>query len=105
VRRVQAPGFVNTAWGSEMPWYIKWLVRAIQPLGRSLYDCGEAMCVPLFSGGSGFVLVNSDGGGPVSVTSLHSDEAVDFMRGHTLEVLRGRGIGTVAAAASSEALK
>jgi hypothetical protein len=89
---------VNTSWGREMPWYVKWLVRAIQPLGRSLYDCGEAMCVPLFAPGSGFVLVNKDGGGPVSVTSLHNDEAVEFMRGHTLEVLQARGIGGVAAA-------
>ena len=27
-------GFVNTNWGTEMPWYIRFAVRAIQPLGR-----------------------------------------------------------------------
>ena len=25
-----APGFVNTNWGTEMPWYIRWPVRAMQ---------------------------------------------------------------------------
>ena len=38
-----APGFVNTNWGSEMPWYLKGLVRTIQPFGRSLESCGQIL--------------------------------------------------------------
>ena len=39
-----APGFVNTNWGTEMPWYLRGIVRALQPLlGRSLESCGEIL--------------------------------------------------------------
>ena len=38
-----APGFVNTNWGTEMPWYLRGIVRALQPFGRSLESCGEAL--------------------------------------------------------------
>jgi hypothetical protein len=41
-----APGFVSTRWGSEMPWLLRSMIRAIQPLGRSLRDSGEFTLAP-----------------------------------------------------------
>ena len=38
-----APGSVNTSWGTEMPWYLRGLVRMVQPLGRDLETCGEIL--------------------------------------------------------------
>ncbi len=80
------------------------LVRAIQPLGRSIHDCGEAMCVPLLSAeepvpGAGVVLVNKDGGGPVATTALHTPAARDALWAHTHEVFRRLGVAPIAAAA------
>ena len=45
-----APGFVNTAWGTEMPWAVRMLLRALKPFGKSAADCAEYMCVPLLQG-------------------------------------------------------
>lgn len=42
-----APGFVRTRWGTEMPWYIKGLVRAVALFATSPEDCAEYMCVPI----------------------------------------------------------
>jgi hypothetical protein len=38
-----APGFVNTNWGTEMPSVLRWAIRALQNLGKSKEECGEAM--------------------------------------------------------------
>lgn len=39
-----APGFVNTNWGTEMPWIVRAALRPIQRLfGKSLEDCGETL--------------------------------------------------------------
>jgi NAD(P)-dependent dehydrogenase (short-subunit alcohol dehydrogenase family) len=39
-----APGMVNTNWGSEFPWYLRAVVRCLQPLvGRSLEESGELL--------------------------------------------------------------
>lgn len=37
------PGFVATSWGTEMPWLVKRLVRALQRFGRSKEDAGESL--------------------------------------------------------------
>ena len=70
-----APGFVNTAWGTEMPWAVRMLVRAIQPLGRSPADCAEAMLSPLLTRaegreGGGCALIGAQGK-PAQKTSAH----------------------------------
>jgi NAD(P)-dependent dehydrogenase (short-subunit alcohol dehydrogenase family) len=39
-----APGFVSSNWGTEMPWAVRMLVRAIQPFGTSIRDIGYVMC-------------------------------------------------------------
>ena len=48
-----APGFVNTRWGVEMPWFVRALVRAIQPLGRSPEACAEALLAPVAARAAG----------------------------------------------------
>ena len=89
----QAPGFVSTNWGTEMPWIVRGLLSLVRPFGRSLADCGEAMCVPLFSPGAGLVLVNKDGSSEgVTVTPEHTAEAREVVWRHTLEVLGRNGI-------------
>lgn len=107
-----APGIVATRWGSEMPWWLRWLVRALIAAGRSKEDCAEYMCSALLGkwpsgaaagaaeagrsgGGSGaesgeavgqgFYLMRPDGG-PAKQTPQHA-EALAFVRAHTAEVM------------------
>lgn len=87
-----APGFVNTNWGTEMPWGIRMLVRAIQPLGSSIQTCADNMLrniihpnVTNTQTGS-FFLWNAKGR-PTSKTKLHTDEAVSAVWGATEQVL------------------
>lgn len=102
---MQAPGYVNTAWGTDMPWPVRMLLRAIQPFFRSIEDCGEAMCVPIFTPGTGLTLVDKDGSPTASVTSGHTPAARDTLWAHTLDVLRPFTPAVVPgeAAAASEA--
>lgn len=65
-----APGFVATAWGTEMPWAVRGVVRALQRLGRSTADAGEFMAAPVLAGsvpgdplhrpGGGFILMGAE---------------------------------------------
>lgn len=83
-----APGFVNTNWGTEMPWFIKGLVRLIQPLGTSIRDCGEFMTYgllnPAYKGG---LRILGSKGQVANVTSVHSSANADFVWEQTLQVL------------------
>mmetsp|Transcript_4114 Transcript_4114/g.10421 ORF Transcript_4114/g.10421 Transcript_4114/m.10421 type:complete len:126 (-) Transcript_4114:79-456(-) len=76
------PGFVRTAWGTELPTVMRWAVRGIQVFAKSESAAGAAMGTalvdPRYSGG--FHLM-SHKGQPAARTSLHSDEAVAFMWG------------------------
>ena len=57
-----APGFVNTNWGTEMPTVVRWMVRALQPLGRSIEDCGDKMVTGLLALSTpGFYLLDEHG--------------------------------------------
>lgn len=88
-----APGFVNTNWGTELNWFLRGLVRAIQPLATSIEDCAEFMCLPLLSSDetqlekNGQVILMSPKGEPAKKTKLHTDEAREFIWDHTQEVL------------------
>lgn len=70
-----APGFVNTNWGTEMPAPVRWLVRCLQPLGRSAQRCGEymvgGMMNPELRGG--FHLLDQYGRPRPTVTPLHAE--------------------------------
>jgi NAD(P)-dependent dehydrogenase (short-subunit alcohol dehydrogenase family) len=117
-----APGFVNTNWGTEMPWFIRYPVRMLQPLGRSAADCAEAMCFPCLaskkdipstlsetassssSSSSGVGADDNNGQlennvlimGPQAQrarkTSLHSKESRDFVWKQTVDVLERAGV-------------
>lgn len=83
-----APGFVNTNWGTEMPWFIKGLVRLIQPLGRSMKDCGEYMTFgllnPAYKGG---LRILGSKGEPANRTALHTTANADFVWEQTVGLL------------------
>ncbi len=82
-----APGFVATRWGTEMPWYIRGFVRALQVFGRSADDCGEAMCDPLFHHKQGGLVLIDCNANPTKLTSSHTEEARNFVFEKTMEVL------------------
>jgi len=84
-----APGMVNTNWGTEMPWLLKGVIRVIQPvLGKSIYDCAELMCQPLFDPNlTGGFHLRGESAQTVKATSIHTDDAVQFIWKHINEVL------------------
>jgi NAD(P)-dependent dehydrogenase (short-subunit alcohol dehydrogenase family) len=58
-----APGFVNTNWGTEMPFFVRSAIRPLQALfGTSLENCGERLTKGLFDLPSvGFSLMDPKG--------------------------------------------
>jgi len=84
-----APGTVNTNWGTELPLLFRGLVRLIQPLFRSIDDCGEymscALLDPEYKGGWSLM---GDHGQKVAPTPLQA-EAREFVWTHTQDVLKG----------------
>eukprot|EP00913_Durusdinium_trenchii_P010128 g9497.t1 len=82
------PGFVATSWGTEMPWLVKRLVRALQRFGRSKEDAGEYLFRSLyheeFSEG-GCYIVNEFGEKTQKFTALQA-EAKDAVWARTKEV-------------------
>ncbi|CAE7241896.1 notO [Symbiodinium sp. CCMP2456] len=84
-----APGFVATSWGTEMPTFVKALVRLLQNLGRSKEDAAEYMFRSLYHDdfkGGGFYIVNQYGESTETLTSLHK-EAKDTVWSHTKAIL------------------
>ena len=83
-----APGVVNTNWGTELPAVLRWLIRAIQPLFRSLEDAGEylscALLDPEYHGG--WSLMGSNGQ-RASATAAQM-EARELVWDHTKQVLQ-----------------
>jgi len=59
-----APGFVNTNWGTEMPWMVRMAIRPLQSLfGTSLDQCCETLargCLDLPT--KGYFLIDQKGG-------------------------------------------
>lgn len=86
-----APGFVNTRWGSEFGPVLRFLVRAIQPLGRSIRDAGELMSEALFSPRykRGWHLVDQYGEPTARPTDLH-EAAREFVWERTKEAILSR---------------
>jgi NAD(P)-dependent dehydrogenase (short-subunit alcohol dehydrogenase family) len=82
-----APGFVNTSWGTEMPWYLRGLVRMIQPFGRDLETCGEVLTNALLGiKEPGFHRMDPDGK-PVKSKVLYSKEERESIWKKTLDLL------------------
>jgi NAD(P)-dependent dehydrogenase (short-subunit alcohol dehydrogenase family) len=81
-----APGFVSTRWGTEMPWWIRGPVRALQLFGRSMEDCGEVMVDPIFNNkNGGLVLITSDGN-PAPLTKAHTTALSDSVFQKTMDL-------------------
>ena len=82
-----APGFVNTSWGTEMPWYLRGLVRMMQPLGRDLETCGEILTKALLEiKEPGFHRMDQNGK-PVTDKNLYSNEERESIWRKTLDLL------------------
>ncbi len=82
---------VNTNWGTEMPFWLRYPIRALQIFGRSIDDTGNIM-LPALSDDStsgGFKIINYSQGlsSMASKTSLHSEDAKDFIWNHTKEII------------------
>ena len=96
-----APGFVNTNWGTEMPWYLKGPIRAMQKLGRDPMDVAEIMLDPVFKSetsqnspliGKEGVSIMDHNGNVGNFTKLHDKSSRDFVWSVTKEVLQRSGI-------------
>lgn len=87
------PGFVNTNWGTEFPWYLRAMIRPMQKFGRSLTKCGTILTnawldLPLSSPdtGSNYHLMNQDGKA-VTKPMKHTKEEGEFIYKKTLSLL------------------
>lgn len=71
-----APGFVNTNWGTEMPFFLRALIRPLQSLlGKSASKCAENMVRGMKGGNAGGLnLVDENGGvGKAKVCKGHEE--------------------------------
>lgn len=99
-----SPGFVKTNWGTEMPWFLRGPIRALQMFGRDAMIVADVMIDPILksengkalgsrpNGTSEGVFIMNHKGQPDMLTSLHSKEARDFVWSTTGDVLRRVGI-------------
>jgi len=88
-----SPGFVNTRWGTEFPWYLKAMIRPMQKLGRSHTKCGTILAnawlglpqINTFTGNN-YHLMNQDGK-PIHKSMKHTKEEGEFIFQKTLSLL------------------
>lgn len=68
-----APGFINTAWGTQLPTPVRAMVRCLQAvLASPAADCAEFLVAPLLrGGGGGGFRLQGPTGEPASVTPQH----------------------------------
>jgi len=103
-----APGFVNSNWGTEMPWYLRGAIRCMQPLGKSTTECAEFMVDPILRSAAGektmlnhpikdgvesngIYIMNQDAS-TGSLTKEHTKDALDSVWKTTVNVLKRAGI-------------
>ena len=84
----QAPGFIATQWGREMPAVVRWTTRFFQNFARSPEQCADNIYKGLSSESTrkGFHLLNQYGE-PASVTKSHTDNIRETVWKHTVELL------------------
>ena len=56
-----APGFVNTNWGTEMPFYLRYLIRPLQVFGKSRQKCADQLGSSWLEKPAGFHLMKENG--------------------------------------------
>lgn len=83
-----APGFVNTRWGTEMPWYLQAVLSLVKPFARTIQDTGEFMCAPILNSSQtgGLVLINQNAE-LANQTSLQTEESSNWVLSQTIKVL------------------
>eukprot|EP00041_Stephanoeca_diplocostata_P007040 m.97297 g.97297 ORF g.97297 m.97297 type:complete len:341 (-) comp16694_c1_seq1:831-1853(-) len=89
-----SPGFVSTNWGTEMPVFIRCLVRGLQVFGKSKENCAEFMLRGLTAKDAtgGFHLLDQYGLETPTVTSLH-ETAKEFVWKHIEKIIEtGRSV-------------
>lgn len=84
-----SPGFVNSNWGTEFPWYIRSVVRCMQPLGKSTDKCAEFMCQPALWSAAGETMMERPNGGDKGIFIMKEDAtAGKLTKGHTSEAMK-----------------
>jgi NAD(P)-dependent dehydrogenase (short-subunit alcohol dehydrogenase family) len=104
------PGFVNTNWGTEMPWMLRKAIRLLQPFGRSPAECAEYLMSPTVlaseagdplpakpaqagdGDGDVGVIIMGENGQTKSLTNKHSEEERNACWNITKDVLGRAGI-------------
>ena len=97
-----APGFVNSNWGTEMPWFLRYPIRAIQSsVAKSCDECAHYMIDPILRSQKGEEMIDRPGTGVYimkedasagKLTNFHTDEALSAVWDITAEVLKRVGI-------------
>uniref|UniRef100_A0A7S2HP88 Protochlorophyllide reductase n=1 Tax=Helicotheca tamesis TaxID=374047 RepID=A0A7S2HP88_9STRA len=99
-----SPGFVNSNWGTEMPFYLKAPIRMLQPLGKSTKECAEFMADPILKAAAGKPMMERPGGSMEgvfimdqhaaagSLTKQHTEDALESVWKTAKEVLGRAGI-------------
>uniref|UniRef100_A0A7S0ZHV3 Protochlorophyllide reductase n=1 Tax=Timspurckia oligopyrenoides TaxID=708627 RepID=A0A7S0ZHV3_9RHOD len=84
-----APGFVNTNWGTEMPWAIRAMIRPLQALfGRKLETVGTTLLTALEKAPVGYSLIDQNGNIMDKSKALkHTREEKDVVWAKTMELL------------------
>jgi len=84
-----APGFVSTAWGTEMPTPIRLLIRPLQRLfGKDKFVCGDDLVRNLFDLPAGKLsLISPDGKVGVAKLAAKHEEAKEDVWKHLSEAL------------------
>ncbi len=97
-----APGVVNSNWGTEFPWFLRFPVRCTQSLfAMDPAKCATNMCDPIIKSTSGPIvkegeeprlfILNEDAT-EGKLTKAHTKEAMDTVWNFTAEVLGKVGI-------------
>lgn len=99
-----APGFVNSNWGTEMPWYLRGVIRCMQPLGKSTTQCAEFMVDPIIRSAAGEqmfgrpdgakdgIYIMNDDATAGKLTKEHAADALDTVWKTSVDVLKRAGI-------------
>jgi NAD(P)-dependent dehydrogenase (short-subunit alcohol dehydrogenase family) len=85
-----APGFVATNWGSDLPLFMKPVIKFLQRFAKSKEDCAEFMCQTVFNpeyGAPGFYLLD-EFARPTKKTNYHHPDNVEFLWNRTEQVLK-----------------
>lgn len=97
-----APGVVNSNWGTELPWYMRFPVRCMQSIvAKDPAKCAEFMCDPIVKSASGTITRESQEPGLFilnedategTLTKGHTKEAMETVWKFTTDILGKVGI-------------